>query len=196
MTSTNTKIELYLEEKVTIAQKFPVPEVARLVEAVWTTYEDDGSVYIFANGGPAGAAEGFGGSIAGHETRIVEALDQERKEIGVGGPAHCTVDGGPCEISGGLSLHHGLHQLDEVASRLSLLLEGSEEVHGFELLTCVARDQVAAMIGHRGATDQESGRQQEEENRGTRDFQEAGRIHGQPERRRAFRNRPRASKGK
>ena len=52
-------INLYLKEKIAIAQAFPVQDVVKLVEMVWRTYEHDAAVYVFANGGPAGIAEGF-----------------------------------------------------------------------------------------------------------------------------------------
>lgn len=66
MTSVRERIELYLGEKIEIARSFPLAEVERLIEAVWNTYEHDGAVYIFANGGPAGAAEGFATDLKTH----------------------------------------------------------------------------------------------------------------------------------
>lgn len=59
MNKLNDLIRLYLNEQIAIARNFPVEDVAKLAEAVWSTYERDGSVYVFANGGPAGTAEGF-----------------------------------------------------------------------------------------------------------------------------------------
>ncbi len=52
-------INLYLQEKVSIAQSFPINGVVKLIEAIWCTYEHDATVYVFANGGPAGIADGF-----------------------------------------------------------------------------------------------------------------------------------------
>ena len=52
-------LKLYLEEQIAIARNFPVDDVAKLAQAVIETYEHDGAVYTFANGGPAGLAEGF-----------------------------------------------------------------------------------------------------------------------------------------
>jgi len=66
MKSTEQNIRLYLEENIEIARSFPISDVVRLIEAVWDTYEHDGAVYIFANGGPAGAAEGFATDLKTH----------------------------------------------------------------------------------------------------------------------------------
>lgn len=52
-------LKLYLDEHVAIARDFPIDAVAQLAEAVIRCYEHDGAVYTFANGGPAGLAEGF-----------------------------------------------------------------------------------------------------------------------------------------
>ena len=59
MRSPEANIRLYLEEKISIAKNFPVWEVSLLARAVLDSYEHDGSIYTFANGGPAGVAEGF-----------------------------------------------------------------------------------------------------------------------------------------
>ncbi|MBI4859921.1 MAG: SIS domain-containing protein [Candidatus Riflebacteria bacterium] len=59
-------IRLYLDEKIGIARQFPVDEVVRLTQAVIRAYDNDGAVYIFANGGPAGAAEGFATDLKTH----------------------------------------------------------------------------------------------------------------------------------
>jgi D-sedoheptulose 7-phosphate isomerase len=59
-------VRLYLDEKVRIAGEFPVADTARLIEAVWSAYLHDGTVFIFANGGPAGAAEGFATDLKTH----------------------------------------------------------------------------------------------------------------------------------
>ncbi len=59
MADLNQTIRLYLDEKIAIAKALDVAEISRLVDAVINCYDHDGSVYIFANGGPAGCAEGF-----------------------------------------------------------------------------------------------------------------------------------------
>ena len=66
MESTTELIELYLREKAAIASSFPVDDLVRLVEAVCDAYEHDGSVYTFANGGPAGIAENFATDLTMH----------------------------------------------------------------------------------------------------------------------------------
>ena len=60
------EIRLYFEEKQAIAREFPIRETARLVAAVIDCYDKDGTVYTFANGGPAGAAEGFATDLKTH----------------------------------------------------------------------------------------------------------------------------------
>jgi D-sedoheptulose 7-phosphate isomerase len=52
-------IELYLNEQIAIARCFPVAQVAQLAEWLLETYHRDATVYTFANGGPAGLADGF-----------------------------------------------------------------------------------------------------------------------------------------
>ena len=59
MSTTKQLLELYMNEQIAIAKGFPIDDVARLAEAVIDTYAHDGAVYTFANGGPAGLAEGF-----------------------------------------------------------------------------------------------------------------------------------------
>jgi len=66
MKSIEQNIRLYLEENIAIARSFPISDVVRLIGAVWDTYEHDGAVYIFANGGPAGAADGFATDMKTH----------------------------------------------------------------------------------------------------------------------------------
>ncbi len=66
MTRVASGIALYLEEQIAIAKNFPSADVERLAEAVWSTYEHDGSVFVFANGGPAGLAEGFATDLKTH----------------------------------------------------------------------------------------------------------------------------------
>ncbi len=66
MTNLPHLIRLYLDEKIAIARQLPADEIVRLVEAVIRCYDQDGAVYIFANGGPAGAADGFATDIKTH----------------------------------------------------------------------------------------------------------------------------------
>ena len=66
MANLDELIRLYLEEKVAIVQDFPVADVVRLVEAVLRCYDNDGTVYVVANGGPAGSAEGFATDLKTH----------------------------------------------------------------------------------------------------------------------------------
>lgn len=56
---TKENIQLYLEEKVAIAQpgNFPVDEVAQLFDRVIETYEREKVIYVFGNGGNAAVAE-------------------------------------------------------------------------------------------------------------------------------------------
>ena len=54
-----SEISLYFQEKASIAQKFPVNEIANLYKSVENTYVNDGLIYILGNGGSASIAEGF-----------------------------------------------------------------------------------------------------------------------------------------
>ena len=59
-------IRVYFEEKAAIAQSMEGAEVERLVAAVIRCYDADGTVYVCANGGPAGAAESFAVDLKTH----------------------------------------------------------------------------------------------------------------------------------
>lgn len=52
-------IELYLKETKEIVDMFPIKDITKLVNIIWDCYVYDGTVYIFANGGACGTAEGF-----------------------------------------------------------------------------------------------------------------------------------------
>ena len=59
-------VELYFREKAAIADQFPIAETAKLVEAVINCYDNDGCLFICANGGPAGAATGIATDMKTH----------------------------------------------------------------------------------------------------------------------------------
>ena len=59
-------VELYFREKAAIADQFPIAETAKLVEAVINCYDNDGCLFICANGGPADAATGIATDVKTH----------------------------------------------------------------------------------------------------------------------------------
>ena len=59
-------IEIYLSEKKTICDNFPVDNLVILVKKVIDTYLNDGTVYVMANGGASSAAEGFATDLRTH----------------------------------------------------------------------------------------------------------------------------------
>ena len=62
----NRLISLYFEEKSKIALDFPVNNISLLYEAVKSSYDEDGTVYILGNGGSASIAEGFAVDLRTH----------------------------------------------------------------------------------------------------------------------------------
>jgi D-sedoheptulose 7-phosphate isomerase len=59
-------IKLYFDEKAAIARTIAADEIQRLVVAVIRCYDRDGTVYVCANGGSAGAAESFATDLKTH----------------------------------------------------------------------------------------------------------------------------------
>lgn len=64
--TTRDWVKLYFSEKSAIALAIETGAIERLAEAVIRCYETDGTVYICANGGAAGAAEGFATDLKTH----------------------------------------------------------------------------------------------------------------------------------
>ena len=62
----NRLISLYFEEKSKIDLDFPVNNISLLYEAVKSSYDEDGTVYILGNGGSASIAEGFAVDLRTH----------------------------------------------------------------------------------------------------------------------------------
>tara|TARA_B100000686_G_C16354438_1_gene744499 strand:- start:41 stop:682 length:642 start_codon:yes stop_codon:yes gene_type:complete len=47
------KIQLYLDEKISIVKSFPISEVVKVTHMLFDTYDKSGTVYVMANGGNA-----------------------------------------------------------------------------------------------------------------------------------------------
>ena len=59
-------IKLYFEEKAAIAKNIEIEKIFKLTEKLLETYDNDGIVYVMANGGGASAAEGFATDLRTH----------------------------------------------------------------------------------------------------------------------------------
>lgn len=59
-------IELYLKEQVDITRVFPVRQAVRLCDLIVETYENEGTVYLCANGGTAGIIDNWSVDLANH----------------------------------------------------------------------------------------------------------------------------------
>ncbi len=59
-------LKLYLSEKKAICDAFPLKNMVVLVNRVISTYQNDGTVYVMANGGASSAAEGFATDLRTH----------------------------------------------------------------------------------------------------------------------------------
>ena len=66
MSDVKENLKLYLSEKKTICDTFPLDNMVTLVNRVIKTYENDGTVYVMANGGASSAAEGFATDLRTH----------------------------------------------------------------------------------------------------------------------------------
>ena len=62
----DTLLQIYLDEHIKMAQGFPILEVAKLVQAVEDTYEENGEVFIIGNGGGANTANHFASDLGIH----------------------------------------------------------------------------------------------------------------------------------
>ena len=59
-------IKEYFKEKITIAQSLELENIMLLTNKIIDTYENDGSIYLMANGGPVGAVDGFATDLKTH----------------------------------------------------------------------------------------------------------------------------------
>ena len=63
---TNTKINLYFSEKTKIYKKLNFKIIEKVFKALKNTYENDGQVFLMANGGSSAIAEGFAVDLRTH----------------------------------------------------------------------------------------------------------------------------------
>ncbi len=59
-------IKLYFDEKASIANNIDIEAINTLCEKLLDTYDNDGTVFVMANGGGASAAEGFATDLRTH----------------------------------------------------------------------------------------------------------------------------------
>ncbi len=63
---TNSKINLYFSEKTKIYKKLNLKIIEKVFKALKNTYENDGQVFLMANGGSSAIAEGFAVDLRTH----------------------------------------------------------------------------------------------------------------------------------
>lgn len=63
---TNSKINLYFSEKTKIYKKLNFKIIEKVFKALTNTYENDGQVFLMANGGSSAIAEGFAVDLRTH----------------------------------------------------------------------------------------------------------------------------------
>ena len=97
-------VDIYLHEQILIAKDFPIEDTANLMKLVIKTYDNDGTLFTFANGGPSGCAEGFATDLKTHPFVMEDkSITSDKRRFKV----HCLNES--CGVITGISNDIGYH---------------------------------------------------------------------------------------